>query len=145
MGALSLYTHLGIFWIQGLFTFCFLIFLLYREGFLVLTTWLFICEAHLAVAFFLLLRLFMTRIVNMRMYIFDATNLIKKLKERVHWLLYYKEAFILKAGTMQNGTHFQSRNNSFKCSAGNKRDKKMLWRPWFYPFFFQSCFKNAYV
>lgn len=43
------------------------------------------------------------------MYIFYATNLIKKLKERVHWLLYYKEIFILKAGAMQNGINFQSK------------------------------------
>lgn len=44
---------------------------------------LFICEAHLAIALFLLI-LFVTRIVTMRMCIFYATNLIKKLKERVH-------------------------------------------------------------
>lgn len=43
------------------------------------------------------------------MYIFYATNLIKKLKERVHWLLYYKEIFILKAGAVQNGINFQSK------------------------------------
>lgn len=36
------------------------------------------------------------------MYIFYATNLIKKLKG-VHWLLYYKETFILKSWAMQNG------------------------------------------
>lgn len=95
---------------------------------------------HILLLPYFLLLLFMTRIVNMRMYIFYATNLIKKLKESVHWLLYYKETFILKAGAMQNGIDFQSRNNFFKCLARNK-DKKCFGDPGSILFSFNLVFK----
>lgn len=104
---LCVFVSLGIFWIQGLFTFCFLIFLLYRARLPILTTWLFICKALLAIAYFCWF--YSWQELSVWEDIFYATNLIKKLKERVHWLLYYRETFILKALAMQNKINFQSK------------------------------------
>lgn len=112
MAALSLHAHLGIFWIQGLFTFCFLIFLLYRARFLVLTTWLFICEAHLAIALFFVAFVHDKNCQYENVYLL-CNKLNKEVKRKSALIVILQRNFILKAGAMQNGIDFQSRNNFF--------------------------------
>lgn len=42
--------------------------------------------------------------------VYVLCNKLNKEVERVHWLLYYKEMFILKASAMQIGTDFKAGN-----------------------------------
>lgn len=102
-----LFVSLGIFWIQGLFTFCFLIFLLYRPDFVFLPLDCLFVKHVLLLPYFCWF--YSWQELSVWEYIFYATNLIKKSKERAHWLLYYKETFILKAWAMQNKINFQSK------------------------------------